>query len=197
MITDSVQSAAKQITPSQNLNLQNTSPISNTSGGLIQGLKKLLFGQTVLEKTMTAITNDKGHTVLKTEDGYQVTFPGTQESFLITGPNGKTTKIWGDPHVTESDGDQWDFKSQSSFLFGNNKITVETTTKPGYGLTFSKTVTVYNGQMHFSLTGIDENKPELVAYNFEGGAHDASLDDGDIYQLSFKGSDEIWQKVEN
>lgn len=157
--------------------------------------KPLENSEKLCTNTLEASINDKGQTVVKTEDGYEVTFLGARQEFTIKASDGKTTTIWGDPHVVESDGDKWDFTDKSSFVFGNNKLTVETT-PAGNGATYSKTVTIYNQNDRFTISGLDKNKPIIEAWSFDGKEHDESLSDGTTYHLSKEASgDDIWQKT--
>lgn len=163
----------------------------------MQKLASFLYKPVSAKPTLDASINKKGQVQVKTNDGFNVTFLGRDEAFTITGPDGKTTKIWGDPHVKESDGDQWDFKNQSSFIFGNNKVTVQTVPSEHNGeVTYSQTVTVYNGDDRFTITGIDKNAPEILAWRLDGKDHDSQLEDGDIYQLQRSDGSEEWIKVE-
>jgi hypothetical protein len=133
---------------------------------------------------------------IETKDGYQVSLSGKQEEWTITDPDGNSTRIWGDPHVEESDGDKWGFKESSSFIFGNNKVTVETTQfSKNPNETLTKTITIYNGQERFSITGIDQNKLELVDWKLDAKAHDESQVDGTAYHLEPTKSEAVnWVK---
>jgi hypothetical protein len=133
--------------------------------------------------TLRAGIDEQDRVNVKTEDGYTVIFEGQQQSWKIIMPDGKETRIWGDPHVEESDGDKWDFKKQSSFVFGNNKITIETTPASN-GETVTKAVTIYNGKDRLTMNNIDIDKPNFVAWKVDAGAHDKELDDGDVYNLN-------------
>ena len=146
-------------------------------------------------RTLNAYTDENNKAFVTTEDGWKVAFTGESQSWTITSPDGRTTRIWGDPHVVESDGDHWDFHKNSTFVFGDNKVTVETKyLRPG--VSYSGTVTVYNGNDRFTITNIDTDKPTLVAWDRDGKAHDASLKDGDIYNLGTEANGEDqWQKV--
>src|SRR3712207_7111164 len=46
----------------------------------------------------------------------------------ITGPDGKTTRVWGDPHVDEGDregNNDWEFKRNSTFVLRSEEHTSE------------------------------------------------------------------------
>ncbi len=143
---------------------------------------------------LNASIDEKGQVNVKTEDGYKIIFEGKQEAWKIVSPDGTETRIWGDPHVEESDGDKWDFKEQSTFVFGNNKITVETTPYKN-GETVTKSVTIYSGKDRLSIDNLDINKPNFVAWKLDGEQHNEALDDDDIYDLVNANNGSFsWQK---
>jgi hypothetical protein len=131
--------------------------------------------------------NEEENTVeVSTEDGYLISFAGEREEWTVRDPEGKTTRIWGDPHVVEADGDKWDFTEDTTFVFGENKITVQTTPIVN-GASYSDTVSIYNGSDRVTVTDIDSNRPKIEAWSLDAQAHDASIEDGDIYTLSSSG----------
>ena len=147
-------------------------------------------------KAMQAITDDKGAITVRTPDGYVVKAEGKEQAWSITGPDGKTTRIWGDPHVVESDGDRWDFKERGSFMFGANKITAETV-PAGNGQTLSYRLTVYSGNERVTVGGINTNKPVIVAVGQDGKQHDDQLADGTQYTRSVGANGEAWSTIVN
>ena len=147
-------------------------------------------------KAMQAITDDKGAITVRTPDGYVVKAEGKEQAWSITGPDGKTTRIWGDPHVLESDGDRWDFKERGSFIFGANKITAETV-PAGNGQTLSYRLTVYSGNERVTVGGINTNKPVIVAVGQDGKQHDDQLADGTQYTRSVGANGEAWSTIVN
>jgi hypothetical protein len=162
---------------------------------MLSTLSSLLSKSFAPEPKLNASVNNQGQAIIKTDDGFTVTFLGKNQAFTITDPGGKTTKIWGDPHVNESDGDRWDFKDKSTFVFGDNKITVETTPRPGNeNVTYSQTVTIYNGEDRFTMKGVDKDNLELGGWDFSAKSHDNKLGDGDIYVLNREGESEEWIK---
>ncbi|MDR2337732.1 MAG: DUF1521 domain-containing protein [Deltaproteobacteria bacterium] len=154
--------------------------IPDTSSG--DSLINMILNLTKKDYTLNASVDEKGRINIKTEDGFTILFEGQQQSWKIITPDGKETKIWGDPHVEESDGDKWDFKKQSTFVFGNNKITIETTPTDN-GETLTKAVTIYNGKDRLTLDNINIDKPNFVAWKLDASAHDEDLADGDVYNL--------------
>ena len=147
-------------------------------------------------KVMQAITDDRGAITVRTPDGYVVKAEGKEQAWSITGPDGKTTRIWGDPHVVESDGDRWDFKERGSFMFGANKITAETV-PAGNGQTLSYRLTVYSGNERVTVGGINTNKPVIVAVGQDGKQHDDQLADGTQYTRSVGANGEAWSTIVN
>jgi hypothetical protein len=125
--------------------------------------------------------SDKTQSIF-TQDGYQISTEGKDEAWVIIDPLGKKTRIWGDPHVTESDDDKWDFKERSSFIFGKNKVTVETVA--AQDLSLSSKITVYSGDMRATISGIDKNKPVLDIIKSDGILDDSIRDDGDIFIMT-------------
>ena len=147
-------------------------------------------------KAMQAIADDSGAITVRTPDGYVVKAEGKEQAWSITGPDGKTTRIWGDPHVLESDGDRWDFKERGSFMFGANKITAETV-PAGNGQTLSYRLTVYSGNERVTVGGINTNKPVIVAVGQDGKQHDDQLADGTQYTRSLGANGEAWSTIVN
>ena len=147
---------------------------------------------------LQALTDNKGLPTVITEDGYTIHCDADKASWSITGPDGKTTQIWGDPHVIESDNDKWDFKNQSTFKFGNNKVTVEVAPFGDGSTTVTSRITVYSGEQRVTIGGIDKAQARIEASANDGRTHDAALQDGDTYQRSLepgRGDGEQWKKV--
>ena len=167
--------------PDTNSGLYQLDPAESKSGGIIDTLVKLYTQPPVHQQTLDANIKD-GKVEVLTDDGYKISFEGKQMDWTITHPDGQTTYIWGDPHVNESDGTKWNFKERSTFVFGNNKITVQTTPWTN-GETLTKSVTIYNGDSRFSITDLDKNAPRITDYNLDGKTHDARYSDGTSYQL--------------
>ena len=140
---------------------------------------------------LQALTDEKGVITVRTPDGFQLKAEGRDQAWQIIGPEGRATRIWGDPHVTESDGGKWDFKEQSSFVFGANKVTVETT-PAGNGQTLSRRITLYHGSERVTIAGIDTNKPFIVGLAQDGKQHDDSLNDGTTYRRGLGKKGEAW-----
>lgn len=147
-------------------------------------------------KRLEAIQDDKGAVTVRTQDGYTVKAEGREAAWTITGPDGKSTRIFGDPHVRESDGDRWDFKQRSTFRFGSNKVTVETVPLKN-GNTISSRITVYSGSERVTIGGIDKNRPTIVALASDGRQHDDGLSDGTAFSRGSTKNGETWFVVQN
>lgn len=169
--------------PEASAGLYQLDPAEFHSGGIIDTLVRLYTQPPARQQTLDANIKD-GKVEVSTDDGYKVSFEGQQMDWTITHPDGQKTYIWGDPHVNESDGTKWDFKERSTFVFGNNKITVQTTPdKVNKSETVTKSVTVYNGASRFSITDLDKNAPRITDYKLDGRVHDELFSDGISYQL--------------
>ncbi len=144
------------------------------------------------EQSLLAGTDKEGNMWVKTADGYTIRFAGKDQKWTITSRDGRTTTIWGDPHVIESDQDTWDFTESSTFEFGANKITVDTI-KSGGAQAYTSKVTIYSGEERFSVSNIDDDKPKFVAWKSDGEKHDAALADGTTYVLKTEpNGEDIW-----
>lgn len=147
----------------------------------------------VPRQTLTPTVTEEGKVKVRTSDGYTIRFEGANQEWWIDSPDGNKTRIWGDPHVEESDGTKWDFTETSSFVFGKNKVTVETI--PTWnGKTFSRQVSIYNGDDRFTLSGIATDDLKFENWSFDAKAHDAKLGDGTVYKLNENGDKFSWQK---
>lgn len=189
VVANSASTTSAQREPNT-INLYNLTPQKKpiTAGSLAS----LFFQSYAPEDTLSVSVDEKNRAVVTTEDGYKVQFSGKDEEWFIIRPDGKKTRIWGDPHVVESDGDKWDFKDQSTFYFGNNKLTVEVTPY-GNGQTVSKSVTIYNGNSRVTISDLNKNQPKLEAWSWDAEAHDQALDDGDHYALTLEDGKEAWK----
>lgn len=166
------------------------SPISNNvRNPLLDSICRFYLDSKPPAHQIQASSDKPNSLSLKTPDGYQIDFAGKDEQWTITDSAGRTTKIWGDPHVKESDGDRWDFVEQSTFSFGNNKITVRTNPSSNYpGKTYSSEVTLYHNDERITVGGIDKNSLNLLGWEHDATAHDSGLDDGTHYQREISNS---------
>ncbi|HQH26852.1 MAG TPA: DUF1521 domain-containing protein, partial [Oligoflexia bacterium] len=159
---------------------QNTGDTAATSSGTAAAAANS-NDSTILQ----AVTDDLGRPVVLTGDGYKIACQGKDQAWTITSPDGRSTRIWGDPHVVESDGDKWDFDGRASFSFGRNKVTVETVPHAN-GKTITGKITIYSGNERVTIADIDQDKPRLIAAASDGRVHDAELDDGVIYKMTYE-----------
>jgi hypothetical protein len=146
---------------------------------------------TVVRSALDVNKSEAGMITVRTLDGFTLRAEGRDQAWSITGPDGKTTRIWGDPHVSESDGDKWDFLNRSTFMFGKNKATIEVV-PAGNGQTLSARLTIYSDHERVTIDGIDKNQPTVVAASSDGLQHDASLADGDVYKRTVTANGEAW-----
>jgi hypothetical protein len=147
-------------------------------------------------KRLEAVQDDKGVVTVRTSDGYVLRAEGKEAAWTIAAPDGKATRIFGDPHVLESDGDRWDFKQRGTFVFGANKVTVETVPVSN-GTTVSSRITLYSNGERVTIGGIDKNKPSILALAGDARQHDDGLSDGDIYARAATKNGESWWLVQN
>ena len=112
-----------------------------------------------------------------TTPGGYVIEPVDQYSWKVTGPDGKETLVWGDPHVKESDGGAWDFKDDSTFVLPDGtKINVDT--KPlENGTTVTSSIEIVNGDSRVEIAGIDQGKGQTGALTQSGQVYDTTGND--------------------
>lgn len=141
---------------------------------------------------------------LKTDSNGVVTTPGgykieatKQHEWVITGPDGKTTRIWGDPHVAEGDGGTWDFKRNSTFVLGDGtKINV--TTKPwgNGGMTVTGGLEIISGNDRVQISDIDKGKGVVGGVTQDGYAHANSFGGNDVFVMGKETDDWAFQGKE-
>jgi hypothetical protein len=149
------------------------------------------LSQPIVRSALDVNTSDSGIISVRTLDGYTIRAEGKDQAWSITGPDGKSTRIWGDPHVSESDGDKWDFMNRSTFMFGLNKATIEVVPAAN-GQTYSARLTIYGDRERVTIDGIDKDKPQVTAASDDGIQHDAALADGEIYTRVITNTGESW-----
>lgn len=120
---------------------------------------------------------------IKTAGGYEIEQLG-QFEWKITGPDGKTTRIWGDPHVDEGDKDgatDWDFKRNSTFVLGDGtRINVTTAPYGNDGMTVTSGLEVISGNDRVLVSDIDKGKGNIGTVTQDGYAHANSFQ-GDVF----------------
>lgn len=127
---------------------------------------------------------------LKT-DGGVITTPGgykieatSQFEWKITGPDGKTTRVWGDPHVAEGDGGKWDFKKNSTFVLGDGtRVNVTTAPYGNNGMTVTQGLEIINGNDRVTVSGIDKGKGVVGQVTQDGYAHANTFGGNDVFVM--------------
>jgi hypothetical protein len=133
--------------------------------------------------------------VITTPGGYKIE-QLKQHDWKITGPDGKETLIWGDPHVKEGDGGNWDFKRDSTFVLGDGtKINV--TTKPwGNDMTVTGELEIISGNDRVKVTDIDKGKGKVGEITQDGFAHANSFGGKDVFVMGKETDDWSFQGKE-
>ncbi|MBZ4417161.1 DUF1521 domain-containing protein [Myxococcus sp. RHSTA-1-4] len=106
---------------------------------------------------------DSGTGTITTPGGYKIEQLG-QFEWKISGPDGKSTRVWGDPHVDESDGGKFDFKRNTTFSLPDG-TEIHVTTKPwgNSGMTVTGQLDITNGHDHVTVSDIDKGKGKVSA----------------------------------
>jgi len=131
-----------------------------------------------------------GPNKFKTPGGFTVEAEGKDAAWKITSPEGKETRVWGDPHVSVNGKQAFDFKDQSSFVLPDGtKITCHT--KPvGNGPdapTLSTKIDIMNGDQRASIDGIHTGKPESTGVKNDRWEVDAATKDGNYFAMGNNG----------
>jgi hypothetical protein len=120
--------------------------------------------------------------VITTPGGYKIEAT-KQHEWKVTGPDGKETRVWGDPHVAESDGGKWDFKRDSTFVLGDGTRINCATTPYGNGMTVTKGLEIISGNDRVEITGIDQGKGKTGQVTQDGFAHANSFGGKDVFVM--------------
>jgi hypothetical protein len=94
-----------------------------------------------------------------TPGGYTIEASGNT-NWKITGPDGKSTCVEGDPHVKESDGGKWDFKRNSSFVLPDGTNINVRTAPSGNGMTVTSALEIVNGNNRVEIDGVNGHCPQ-------------------------------------
>ncbi|WP_224369555.1 DUF1521 domain-containing protein [Hyalangium versicolor] len=125
-------------------------------------------------------TDDKG--VVTTPGGYKIEAT-EQFNWKITGPDGKETKIWGDPHVSEGDGGEWQFKRDSTFVLGDG-TRINVSCKPyGNGATVTGNLDIISGNDRVQITDIDQGKGKTGKVTQDGFQHVNDFGGKDVFVM--------------
>jgi hypothetical protein len=142
---------------------------------------------------------------LKTDKDGKVTTPGGYKievcgpcEWKITGPDCKTTRVWGDPHVDEGDGGKWDFKRDSTFMLGDG-TRINVTTKPaGPNVTITQGLEIISGNDRVQFPHVDTGQKTPSPVTHDGYQHANSFGNKDVFVMgretddwSFKGREVI------
>jgi hypothetical protein len=126
--------------------------------------------------------------MITTPGGYKIELIG-QHEWKITGPDGKETRIWGDPHVAEGDGGKWDFKRSSTFVLGDGTRMNVTTVPGGHeGMTVTGSLEIINGNDRVLVTDIDKGKGKIGTITQDGYQHVNSFQ-GDVFVMGREADD--------
>ncbi|HWS86733.1 MAG TPA: DUF1521 domain-containing protein [Pyrinomonadaceae bacterium] len=129
--------------------------------------------------------------VITTPGGYKIEMVGQYE-WKITGPDGETTRIWGDPHVDEGDRDganDWEFKRNSTFVLGDGtRINVTTAPWGSGGATVTAQLEVISGNDRVVATDIDKGKGKIGTVTQDGYQHVNGFQ-GDVFVMGREADD--------
>ena len=132
--------------------------------------------------------------VITTPGGYKIQATGQYE-WNVTGPDGKSSKIWGDPHVAESDGGKWDFKRNSSFVLGDG-TRINVSTKPYNNMTVTSGLEIISGNDRVQVSDVDQGKGKVGEVTHDGFAHANSFGNNDVFVMGQNAADWSFQGKE-
>lgn len=129
---------------------------------------------------------------ITTPGGYEIKQLG-QHEWSITGPDGATTRVWGDPHVDEGDREgatDWDFKRNSTFVLGDGtRINVSTVPHGDNGMTVTGGLEVISGNERVQVSGIGEGKGQIGEVTQDGYAHANNFAGADVFVMGDQADD--------
>jgi len=134
--------------------------------------------------------------VVTTPGGYKIEATG-QFEWKITGPDGKSTRVWGDPHVAEGDGGTWDFKRNSTFVLGDGtRINVTTAPWKDGKMTVTSGLEIISGNDRVQISDIDKGKGKIGEVTADGYAHANSFAGNDVFVMGKETDDWSFQGKE-
>lgn len=139
--------------------------------------------------------NTDANGVITTPGGYKIQATN-QFEWKITGPDGKSTRVWGDPHVDEGDGGKWDFKRDSTFVLGDGTRINVATTPYGNGMTVSKELEIISGNDRVKVTDLDKGKGKTGPVTQDGYANVNSFGGKDVFVMGKETDDWSFQGKE-
>jgi hypothetical protein len=119
--------------------------------------------------------------VVTTPGGYKIEML-SQYEWKITGPDGKETRVWGDPHVDEGDGGKWDFKRDSTFVLGDG-TRINVNTVPYGDMTVTGSLEIISGNDRVLVSDIDKGKGKIGTVTQDGYQHANSFGDKDVFVM--------------
>jgi hypothetical protein len=135
------------------------------------------------------LTTDKDG-VITTPGGYKIApSKSNDQGWTITTPDGKTTRVSGDPHVAESDGGRWDFKRDSAFVLGDGTCINVKTTPVKNGMTVTQALEVVSGNDRVVVSGIDKGPGKTGPVMHDGLAHTLDFLGKDTFYMAGDGDD--------
>jgi hypothetical protein len=134
---------------------------------------------------------------IQLDNGYKLSLEGENMAWSVTGPDGTTSRIWGDPHVAEGDGGAWDFMQDGTFLLDDGtKVSVGVKQWGGNpNVTVSDSLTITRGNQALTVTGIATNDPTQIKIsgpNLDGVALDKATNDGYVFR-QVGGTSDDWK----
>ncbi|MFY0574343.1 DUF1521 domain-containing protein [Cystobacter fuscus] len=133
--------------------------------------------------------------VITTPGGYKIEATSKHE-WKITGPDGKSTRVWGDPHVDEGDGGKWDFKRDSTFVLGDGTRINVSTVPADNNMTVTGGLEIISGNDRVKVTDIDKGKGKVGNVTQDGYAHANSFGGKDVFVMGKETDDWSFQGKE-
>jgi hypothetical protein len=119
--------------------------------------------------------------VVTTPGGYKIEML-SQYEWKVTGPDGKETRVWGDPHVDEGDGGKWDFKRDSTFVLGDG-TRINVSTVPYGDMTVTGSLEIISGNDRVVVSDIDKGKGKIGTVTQDGYRHANSFGGNDVFVM--------------
>lgn len=176
----------------------NFAKLFDSVGNQFSGNQNIAPGGCVVPPSQGDCTHPQGSlktdgNVITTPGGYKIEAIG-QHEWKITGPDGKTTRVWGDPHVEEGDGGKWDFKRNSTFVLGDGtRINVTTAPWGDKGATVTQGLEVISGNDRVTVSGIDKGKGVVGQVTQDGYAHSNAFGGNDVFVMGNETDDWSYQ----
>lgn len=129
--------------------------------------------------------------VIHTAGGYKIEMLG-QFDWKISGPDGKSTKIWGDPHVSEGDGGEWMFKRNSTFMLKDGTRIDVTCVPYGNGATVTGKLNITSGADRLEVKDIDKGKGKPGEITHDGHTYIDDFEGDDTFYMGAESDDWIF-----